>query len=204
MLKLKFLAAGLLAVAFSLSTACSPQVKHPNQINAFDGASYDSLTVAHAALASLRGTISATYPQGKAAFNQAAAAYETAFNAYSAFRAVQSNQPQAALAISNLTVSIVDLENTFQSGMNVQPTAVTSVRGRALKMRAARPQITISDILVELEIAASIAGSVPGTQPYAQIAQVVIQATQTAVQAINSNNGQPIDLTTLTPIAPLS
>ena len=37
-------------VALTISTTgCNTQPNHPNQINAFDGASYDELTVAHAA-----------------------------------------------------------------------------------------------------------------------------------------------------------
>ena len=58
--------------------------------------------------------VSTSYPQYKPAFNQAAAAYELAFDAYATFRSAPSNQPQVAIAIQNLTVSIVDLENSFQ------------------------------------------------------------------------------------------
>jgi hypothetical protein len=201
MFKLKIFAASLVVAAFSFCTACSPQAKHPNQLSVFDGASYDSLTVAHAALASLRQTVSLSYPQYKDAFNQAAASYELAFDAYSTFRSFPANEPQTAMAIGNLTVSMGDLENAFQNGMHAQSKVVRSVRQRALKIRAANAGITISDILTELEVAATIAASVPGAQPYAALAQIVIAATQTAVQAINAGSGQPIDLTTLTPIA---
>jgi hypothetical protein len=202
MLTLKLSAAVLLAAAVTISTGCNPQPKHPNQINAFDGASYDSLTLAHAALSSLRVTVSTTYPRYTPAFNQAAASYTTAYSAYALFRTATTNQAQAALAISDLTVSIVSLENALQTDLHVAPQAVVKVRGRAARLRAAAaPQITISDILTELEIAASIAATVPGTQPYANLAGLVIKTTQAALAASNASAGQPIDLSTIQPIA---
>jgi len=202
MLTLKLSAAVLLAAAVTISTGCNPQPKHPNQINAFDGASYDSLTLAHAALSSLRVTVSTTYPRYTPAFNQAAASYTTAYSAYALFRTATTNQAQAALAISDLTVSVVSLENALQTDLHVAPQAVVKVRGRAARLRAAAaPQITISDILTELEIAASIAATVPGTQPYANLAELVIKTTQAALAASNASAGQPIDLSTIQPIA---
>jgi hypothetical protein len=36
---------------------CGNQPPHPNQINAFDGSSYDTLVTVHAALGSLRPTV---------------------------------------------------------------------------------------------------------------------------------------------------
>ncbi len=202
MLTFKLAATALLGVALTLSTGCSPQPKHPNQINAFDGASYDSLTLAHAALSSLRLTVSTTYPQYTPAFNQAAASYGTAYNAYALFRTASTNQSEAALAISNLTVSIVSLENTLQAGIHVNPQTVIRVRGRAARLRAAAaPRISISDILTELEIAASIASTVPGTQPYAALAEIVIKTTQAALAASNASAGRLIDLSTIQPVA---
>ena len=204
MLKLNIIAAAPVAAALLLSLACSPQAVHPNQINAFDGASYDSLTVAHAALTSLRVTVSTSYPQYKTSFNQAAAAYQVALTSYSSFRALPANQLQAALAISNLTVSMVNLENAFQADMQVKPAAASAVRQHTYKLRASQPNLTISDILTELQIAATIAAAVPGTQPYAAIAQVVISATRSAIDAMTTISGQQIDLSTLTAIAPIS
>jgi hypothetical protein len=205
MLKLKLAAAALLAVALIIPTGCSPQPSHPNQINAFDGASYDSLTLAHAALSSLRVTVTSSYPQYKSTFNQAAAAYTTAVTAYSSFRTAPADQSEAALAISALSVSIIRLESSFQADMHVQAKVAANIHARAAHFRASvASNVTISDVLTELEAAAAIAATVPGTQPYATIAEAVIQTTQFAVQALKGVTGQPIDLSTLTPIAPIA
>jgi hypothetical protein len=186
-----------------LTVACNTQPTHSNQINAFDGASYNSLTVAHAALASLRIQVS-TDRQYISVFNEAVAAYSTAFYAYSLYRADQSNQAEVSVDIANLTVSVVSLENAFQPAMHVSPQVVLNVRAKAARMRAtATPRISISDILTELEIAASIAATVPATQPYSGLAAIIINATRQALAAQSSASGQPIDLSTIQPILPI-
>jgi hypothetical protein len=63
--------------------------------------------------------------------------------------------------------------------------------------------MTVSDILTELETAASIAATIPATQPYSGLAAIVIQAAQDALATFTANVGQPIDLTTIQPIAPI-
>jgi hypothetical protein len=182
--------------------ACNTQPSHPNQINTFDGASYDSFTVAHAALASFRLQVSTTDKQYISVFNEAAAAYATGFNAYSLYRTTQGNQAAVSVAISNLTFSIVSLENAIQAALHVSPQAVLNVRAKAAKLRAsASPRISISDILTELEIAAAIARTLPGTQSYAGLAAIVISAAQQALAAQSSASGQAIDLSTIQPIA---
>jgi hypothetical protein len=199
--KLAFLS--LLALTLVIGTvACNIQPNHPNQINTFDGASYDSLTVAHAALASFRVQVSTTDKQYASVFNEAAAAYVTVFNAYSLYRATQGNQAAVAVGIANLTVSIVSFENAIQAALHVSPQAVLKVRARATRIRAAASgRISISDILTELEIAAAIAQTVAGTEPYAGLAAIVINAAQQALVAHNSASGQAIDLSTIQPIA---
>jgi hypothetical protein len=201
--KFKLALSTLVVVAVLISTeACNPQPSHPNQINIFDGASYDSLTVAHGALVSFRVQVSTTNRQYISVFNEAANAYATGFSAYSIYRATQGNQAAVSVAISNLTVSIVSLEDAIQAHLPVSPQAVLQVRARAAKVRAtASPRISISDILTELEIAAAIAQTVPGTQPYSGLAALVIRATQQALAARNSASGEPIDLATIQPIA---
>jgi hypothetical protein len=202
MSKSKLAIATVVLVALTISTvACNTQPNHPNQINTFDGASYDSLTVAHAALASFRVRVSTTDKQYISVFNEAAAAYATGFNAYSLYRTTQSNEAAVTLTIANLTVSIVSLENEIQAALHVSPQAVLNVRRRAMKIRAAAsPRISISDILTELEIAASIAQTVPGAQSYAGLAAIVISAAQQALAAHSSASGQAIDLSTIQPI----
>jgi hypothetical protein len=202
MSKFKVAVFSFLVLTLAIGTlACNTQPSHPNQINTFDGASYDSFTVAHAALASFRPQVSTTDKQYISVFNEAAAAYATGFNAYSLYRTTQGNQAAVSVAISNLTFSIVSLENAIQAGLHVSPQAVLNVRAKAAKLRAsASPRISISDILTELEIAAAIARTLPGT-PYADLAGIVIDAAQQALAAQNAASGQAIDLSTIQPIA---
>jgi ABC-type Fe3+-siderophore transport system permease subunit len=204
MLLLKLTLAAIFVAVLIFCTGCNNQPKHPNQINTFDGASYDSLTAAHAALASLRTSISTTHRGYIAPFNEAASAYSTAFTAYSVYRTNQAGDTPVTVAIANLTVSIVALENTFQSDMKASPAQVQQVRMQAAKVRArVRSQITVSDILTELEIAASIASTIPATQPYSGLAAIVIKMTQQSLAALGANSGQAIDLSTIQPLAPI-
>ena len=202
-------AAAALATAFLiLGCACNPQPSHPNQINSFDGATYDSLTVAHSALTTLRAQLVTTYPQYAPVFNQSAAAYSTAYQAYSLFRTTASGQAaeQAAVSvqIANLAVSIVALENAFQADLHVSPSAVLDIERRAAKIRArAKSNASLADILVELEIAATIAETVPATQPYAALAALVIDTSRQALAAEQAAAGQDIDLTAIQPVESL-
>ncbi len=190
-----------------ISTGCNTQPTHPNQINTFDGTSYDSLTLAQGALTALRVQVSTAYPQYAPEFNGSAAAYSAALSVYSIYRTAVTgtNQAQLSAAIQNLTVSIVLLENTFQADLHASPTSTQKVRARAARIRSgAGANLSAVDILTELEIAASIAEAVPQAQPYAALAALVIAATDEAVAAENANAGKPIDLSTLQPIAPIS
>lgn len=201
---LKLILATLMGAIFLFLAGCSPAQKHPNQINSFDGATYDSLTAAHGALVSFRSTVSTKYPQYTNTFNQAAAAYSVAYNAYAAYRSTPSNTAAVTVALSNLTVSIIALENTMQTDLHVSPQTVAGIRGRAAHIRAAaQPRISISDVLSELEVAAAIAETIPGAQPYAGLAAIVIEATQEAVSALQSSAGQAIDLSTIQPVLAL-
>ena len=192
-------------VAVILATGCGSQAPHPNQLNAFDGASYNTLTLAHGALTSLRPQISVSYPKYAPVFNQAAASYTAAFNAYSLFRLDPSDQTGVALAIGNLTVSVVALENSLQADMHVSPAVIADIhrKSRTLLENAERQHLTVSDLLTELEIAAAVARAVPATEAYAGIASMVILATSQALEAESAASGQPIDLATIQPIATL-
>ena len=204
MIPIKLILAAPVVAILTFGTGCNGPSKHPNQINTFDGASYDSLTAAHAALASLRPSVSTTGGQYVAPFNAAAQSYATAFAAYSVYRTSQNNQQSLTLAIASLTVSIVSLENTFQGGMKASPAEVQRVRTTAAQIRSKiQNRITVSDILTELEIAASVASTIPGTQPYSTLAVIVIKMTQDALAAISASSGQAIDLTTIQPLAPI-
>lgn len=195
---------GVAALAVALTTACNTQPQHPNQLNAFDGATYDTLTLAHAALTSFRARISADLPQYVPVFNQAAGTYNAAYETYATFRLHPAGQAAASAEIAVLTANIVSLESAFASGMHANPQTVARVRNKAARMRArAGKNVTVSDILTELEIAASVAEAIPAAQPYASIAAVVIDATNQALAAEEAAAGQPIDLTTLQPLQPI-
>jgi hypothetical protein len=203
MLKLHFLAFGLLAIAIALiATGCNQPSKHPNQINDLDGTTYDTMTVAHGAMMSLRTQIATNYKQYAPQFNEAAASYSTAFTVYSQFRTNVNSSASPSQAIAALTVSIVALENSIQEQWNT-PAAVTSqARAKAMAMRtkAAQQHISISDVLTELEIAATIAQAVPAASPYANLASMVIESASQGLAAYNAAAGQPIDLSTIQPI----
>jgi hypothetical protein len=198
-LKWSSLALPVFSLCFILTTGCGTQPNHPNQLDTFDGATYDSLTLAHAALGSLRTEISAGYPKYVPQFNQAASTYAVAFQAYSLYRTDRSNASQLSLAISNLAVSVAGLEAVFQSDMHASPAAVASVQSRAKKIRATA-RISISDILTELQIAAAVAQTIAPAAPYAMLAQLVIDATRRAMAAETAASSQPIDLSTISPI----
>ncbi len=202
------LAASFCAIfaAALISTGCNTQPAHPNQINAFDGTSYDSLTLAQGALTSLRVQVSTAYPQYAPEFNRAATTYSTALDAYSIYRTavLASNQAQVSVAIQNLTLSIILIENTFEADMHVSSTSARKTRREAARLRSrAGANVSAIDILTELEIAESIAEAVPQAQPYAALAAIVIAATDEALAAENAAAGQPIDLSTIQPIAPI-
>ena len=153
----------------------------------------------------MRAQVSVSYPKYIPVFNQAANSYAAAYNAYALYRTNPSNQAALTIAIANLTVSVVALENSFQSDMQVSPKTVVSIRNRAHKLRerAAGANVTVSDILTELEIAAAIARAIPTAQKYASLASMVIAATSEALAAEAASAGQPIDLSTITAISVL-
>lgn len=203
MLKLHLVAFGLLAIAATLiATGCNQPSKHPNQINDFDGASYDSLTVAHGALTALRSQISTNYKQYGPQFNEAAATYSTAFTVYSQFRTDVNNQATASEAVNALTISIIALETSIQQQLHAPAAAAKNAhqKAAAMRTRAAQRNISISDVLTELEIAATVAQAVPAASPYASLASMVIDATSQALAAYHAAAGQAIDLTTIQPV----
>jgi len=194
------------AAALLITTGCKDQPNHPNQMNTFDGASYDTLTLAHGALSSLRTQVSTVYPQYASEFNQAAAAYSTAVAAYSVYRteATSAGQSQVTSAINNLTLSVVVLENAFEADMHVSAENDRRIRAEAAVFRASLgSHISAADILTALEIAATIAETVPETQPYSKLAAMVIAATNAALIAEDAAAGQLIDLSTIQSILPI-
>lgn len=193
---------GIATFAVVLFTGCNTQQQHPNQLNAFDGATYNSLTLAHAALTSLRTQVPTAAPQYVTEFNEAAAAHEVAFNAYASFRSQPTNTVTVTTAIADLTVGIVSLENALTTGMKADSQTAAEIRQKAFRLRTRiGGKVSVPDILTELEIAAAVAETIPAAQPYSQIAALIIEATSEALVAENATAGQPIDLTSIQPVS---
>ncbi len=186
------------------TTGCHNQPVHPNQINVFDGATYDSLTLAHGVLTSLRASIPQGYPRYRPAFNDSVKAYNDALTAYTFYRETQ-NEGGLAPSLSNLTAAIVLLETALQSELHVPPGQTAAVRTNALhiRQRAARANISVSDVLAELQIAAAIAQTIPAAAPYYPLARTIIDATTFALNAEEAEAGKPIDLLTIPALVPI-
>jgi hypothetical protein len=198
----KWAAVVLPVLSILFASACGTQLSHPNQINAFDGATYDSLLLAHGALTSFEASVSAGYPKYKDMFNQATVSYDAAYQSYTSFRAAPTTQPVVTVVVNNLAIAIVALENSLQADMQASPSNVAAVRARARRMRASAKQagVSVSDILTELEIAAAVARTIPQSSAYAGLAEVVIESTSSALAAEIAASGQPIDLSLIQPV----
>lgn len=193
------LATGFFALITSLfTTGCTPPAVHPNQFNEFDGAAYDSLTLAHGALTSLRVSVARDFPSYTAHFNDAAEAYNKAVTAYGLYR---SSQQEASVdaSLRNLTMALVLLETSLESELRVDGKKAANVRASArhIRARAARAHISVSDLLTELQIAAALAQTVPAAAPYSILARAVVSATSNALEAEQLSSGKPIDLQTI-------
>jgi hypothetical protein len=202
---LKWAAVALPMICILFAAGCGSQASHPNQINSFDAATYDSLLMAHDALASLRTNVPASYPAYTPVFNQVCAAYVTAYASYSTFRGKPTTQAEVTVAIGNLAVAIVVLENALQTGLHPSAKDVVTIRAHARRLRALATQksISVSDILTELEIAAAVARTIPQASPQAGLAQIVIASTNAALAAQAAAAGQPIDFALLQPVPPI-
>src|SRR5436305_14448874 len=127
--KLKLAAAAVsLLLPTVTTTGCHLQSSHPNQINTFDGAAYDTMTLAHGALTSLRVSISTDFPHYVPEFNQAVEAYNTALVIYSAYRSSADTQPSLSVALGNLAVGITSLESALVTDLRVDEQHSADVR----------------------------------------------------------------------------
>lgn len=214
---LKLPIATLLVFALTiLNTGCqfgssSTVVPHPNEINTFDGAVYDSLTIAHSALLSLGPQIKTSFPTYTAEYNTAVQAYDVAYTTYSAYRSSPTADTTNLTAqILNITVAVAALETAIQKDMGVSPAVVASIRAKVIKIKKSKinsldsTQFSIADLLTELEIAAQVAETIPVAAPYAALASVVIQATAAAIAAFTAASGTAINLATISPVPVLS
>jgi hypothetical protein len=194
-------------LAVLLLASCEPS-KHPNQISDFDGKTYDSFVLAHGALGSLRETVRSQHPELVPAFNTAAHSYGLAYDAYVVYRlSPQTGAPQVSLLAGVLASAIQTLEHDLTNGLPVQPGKAMEIRRNAAirrgKLAASRPRYEMSliDILTALQTGAQIAQTIPTASPYATLALLVINATESAVNNSRAAANQPIDLSLIAPIA---
>jgi hypothetical protein len=103
----------VLVLPLTLAAGCA--IRHPNQRNAFDGATYDTLIVAQAALNQAKVEVAA-FPQYKEQVNQAIAAYNAARAAYALYHTAAAGAPtqdELQAQISDLVSRIASLEKAF-------------------------------------------------------------------------------------------
>ncbi len=202
---LQWAAVALPVLSILFASGCGSPVSYPNEINAFDGGTYDTLLLAHGALTSLEANVSTLDPKYVPMFNQAAAAYGVAYSAYISFRTTPSTQAEVAVTINNLTIAIIALEDSFQADMQASATSIAQIRKHAQHVRksAEKAGISVTDLMTELEIAAAVADTVSKTGPYAKIAEIVIETTSAALAAESAAAGQNINLSLIQPIPAL-
>lgn len=200
------LAAVVLALVTGLfTTGCTPPAVHPDQINEFDGATYDSLMLAQGALSSLRTSVATDFASHTSSFNDAAEAYNKAIDVYRLYRITQ-NEANVADTVRDLSLAILLLETTLQTDFHVSAKNEGRIRdnARIIRHRAAQAHVSVSDILTELQIAAAVAQTVAPNSPYSKLAQAVVYATTNAVHAMQTQSGKAIDASLLIPILPIA
>ena len=119
----------LVLILLSFGAGCAKKATpHPNQINSFDGATYDTLITAQATLSEAKAQFAAgKLPAGsKDIINTAGAAYETARTSWVTWRDVyqglkpgDANAAQAQLAsdMTQLAGAIANLTKLIQGGL---------------------------------------------------------------------------------------
>lgn len=198
----------LVALAGILFTVGCGSSVHPNQINPFDGDTYDTLTTARAALVATKSRVQAQYPKYVVLTNTAIASYNTAYASYVTFRqAPAASDIQLASQIGLVTAAVIELESQLQADLKPSAEAIQKANAKYASLKDQYPahtiaaHISLASILTELEIAAAVAQSIPIASPYAQLAQLVIEATSQAVAAVQASSGKPIDLSLIGPVS---
>lgn len=97
--------AALLAVL--ILSGCAKQLtpSHPNQINAFDGAAYDTLITVQASIQTAK-TLEPQFPQFKIELNQAISAYDSAIAAYKLYHGSAAGAPDQAALQAQVTALV--------------------------------------------------------------------------------------------------
>jgi glycerol-3-phosphate dehydrogenase len=102
-------------------------------------------------------------------------------------------------------VGITSLESALVTDLRVDEQHSADVRKAAQKIRArADVHITVADVLTELEIAASLAATVPANETYAALAKAIINATGAALIMEQAEADKPIQLETIAAITLIS
>lgn len=192
-----FMAAGLAAVTV-FTSGCSPQPNHPNQLNRFDGAAFDSLVLAHGSLVSLRTSVQDRYPNLAPAFNKTADAYRMAVAAYTAYRVTGATELTLSNSLHKLTFALVALEGQLEANLHR-----TEIQNTASRLEGQASYIP-SDLFSVLQLAASIASFVPATQGEAEAAGALLAAAHQALSEWRTVSKAPINLDWLSPVEPIS
>lgn len=188
------LGAAVLAAALSFATGCSPQANHPNQLNRFDGAAFDSLVLAHGSLVSLRTSVIDQYPQLAPQFNKVAEAYRLAVIAYTAYRKTGATELTLAKSLRNLTEMLIALESELQADLHKPEIQDASASADT------QEKFAPSEFLRTLEFAATIASIIPQTEEEARAAGTILAATRQALAEWRTVAKAPINVAWLAPV----
>ena len=202
------LSVGLLLLTTSCRTPVATTPTTPtysNQINQLDADTYTTLLASRAALIQFAPLLTTQYPQFRGVYDQAVTSYNTVEASYALFRTspTASNSALISAEMTALTSAIINLESQFQVSTGTKAAADKLRNKQSLKAHAVintSTNISLTTILQELQIAASVAAAIPGASPWAQLAVAIIGALQTATATIQAQAGQPIDLTQVAPL----
>lgn len=100
------IAAALVALLALVGCGANSAATHPGQINAFDGAAYDTLVTVQASIQQSKG-LEPQFPQYKTQLNQVIASYNAAIAAYKLYHTSAAGAPSA----STLQTQLTDLVN---------------------------------------------------------------------------------------------
>lgn len=98
---------------------CKPVKSIPGAINSFDGASYESLMVAQAALNTLKQdapSIEPTVPQFKPVLNQAIQDYNIAEQAWQQYHAGKGSSAAVSAALATVATDILKVQGMIPTG----------------------------------------------------------------------------------------
>src|SRR4051812_13735191 len=206
----RFIGTVMVLPAVLFMAGCPASGIHPNQLDEFDGKTFDTLFLAHEALTSIRTGIVTRAPQFAPQFDAALHAYLIALEAYTEYRAapVEDSITLVNHSVSDLSISISELERQFTDVLPVPEPKQIEIRMRMsskTRSRSIQPRYMLSfaDILGALEVAAQIAAQVPQSSAGGNIALLIIHAAQEAEASAQAHASVKIDLNLLMPPLPI-